>query len=420
MKATLALAVLFATAITNAQQVFGDETRAWMVGPAKAVSSGMITGFNYSESGNKIIYTRTEPASIFQPDPTKPPKLDWFVYDTIRGTNTAIKVNGLSERVNYLLLGDERTVFFLDGLNNKLQGFYDLESGAITQTAISFDKIVYYGNKSAGSFFLVSTSEDTLSLVAPGRRATSFKVPKGLRVMDPFESTATTVKFQAPTHENGSMQLNELTLSLVTGQVQLRPLTADEWSKKVILPTPAAFELIGDEVFSMLGLPSLPQPKGTQNTNSKPKKGYLDRKVPVCPTKFGAALEPNGRSVAYVDNGALLFREIRPFDHELAEKMKLEALKAEALSKAKQIGLALFMCASDSKDAFPNGESLVSRLLPYVKDRRILENFNYTFAGGAMTGIQNPATTELGFTTGPGGRAVVYADGHAQWIQDKL
>ena len=34
-----------------------------------------------------------------------------------------------------------------------------------------------------------------------------------------------------------------------------------------------------------------------------------------------------------------------------------------------------------------------------------------------MTLIGNPAPTELGFTLGPGGRAVAYCDGHVKWVR---
>ena len=36
-----------------------------------------------------------------------------------------------------------------------------------------------------------------------------------------------------------------------------------------------------------------------------------------------------------------------------------------------------------------------------------------------MASIQNPADTEMGYVVGPGGSAVVFADGHAKWVSDK-
>ena len=99
--------------------------------------------------------------------------------------------------------------------------------------------------------------------------------------------------------------------------------------------------------------------------------------------------------------------------------MKIAALKAEAISKSKQVGIALILFASDMEDVLPNGENFVNKLQPYLKNRKMLDGFNYTFAGGPMDQIKDPARTELGFTMAPGGRAVVYADGHAQWVPDK-
>ena len=419
MKAIVALSATLAVALSNAQQVFGDETRAWMVGPAKAVSSGMVTNFEFSGSGNRIIYSRIDPNSMFSPDQIKPPVMERFVFDTAKGTNTPIKIPGISEQAVIALLGDDRTIYFADNGDPKYQGFYNLDSGVVTRLSAPTDNIVYYGDNPLAQFLLVSTAEDSVSLVAPGRAVQSFKVPRGARFLAPIYSDAQVVKFQAYAQSDKLMLLREITFGLRTGESRVRDLTHEEWNKLVAAEVRVPFELSGDENFSMLGLPAPIPVKGGPSARPASKKGYLDRTAPVCPTKFRVQLEPKGRSIAYVDNGALLLREVRPFDHDLAEKMKIAAMKSEALNKSKQLGLALIMYAADMDDVLPNGENFVSRLLPYLKDRKMIDNFNYTFAGGSMSQIANPATTELGFTNGPGGRAVVYADGHAKWINDK-
>ena len=420
MKTVFAISLsILAFGIAQAQQVFGDETRAWMVGPAIAVSSGMVTDFQYSPSGTKLIYSRFDSKHVFQPDPAKPPGLNWFVYDIAKGNNIPLKINGLSDQATMMLLGDERTVFFVDNQNQKRQGFYNFETGATTPTAVPFDRITYFGDSPIAPFLLAITSDESLALIAPGRNVLTFRVPTGTRIQRPVYGDSQQVKFQAYAQEERSFRLREVSLSLRTGEAKVRDLSREEWNKLEPVEIRLPYDLAGGDSFSTLSVPSVAQEKGTPNSKRQPQKGYIDRGVIVCPTKFRAQMEPKGRSIAYVDNGALLLRDIRPFDHDLAEKMKIEALKAEALSQAKQVGLALMIYAADMDDVLPTGENFVGRLLPYLKNRQMLDGFNYTYSGGPVSQLKDPASTELGFTNGPGGRAVVYADGHAKWINDK-
>jgi len=418
MKIIPALFAILATSMASSQQVFGDETRAWMVGPAKAISSGSVNSFQYSARGTKIIYNRTDPNYYFLGE-QKPPKTEWFVYDILKGQSLAIKISGLSWQSNISLLGDERTVFFTDFVDEKVQGFYNLETGAITRTSIPLGKIMYYGENPVATFLVVSTAENAVTLVAPGRGTQSFKIEKGTELLNPTYSDGQIVKFQAYAGRNNQIVLREVTLALRTGESKVRDLKREEWDKMGSKEVKPIFELNNEAEFATLGLPPVQVPKGSPNTKPKPRPGYLERNVYVCPTRFQVQLEPSEKSIAYTDNGALLLREIRPFDHDLAENMKIEALKAQAMSIAKQVGIALVLYAADMDEVLPNGENFVNRLTPYIKDRKMIAAFNYTYAGGPMDQIKDIANTELGFTMGPGGRAIVYADGHAKWVPDK-
>lgn len=154
-------------------------------------------------------------------------------------------------------------------------------------------------------------------------------------------------------------------------------------------------------------------------------------KSPKVPTQYGnaaliefeatlAALSPSGDEVLVVSRGVALIRPITstPVD-EFVEKLE-QQLRSEVLMKAKMAGLAMIMYATDNDERFPSKTENVEALLgPYVKNSEVLKGFVYTFGGGDMASIQNPADTEMGYVVGPGGRAVVYADGHAKWISDK-
>jgi prepilin-type processing-associated H-X9-DG protein len=55
----------------------------------------------------------------------------------------------------------------------------------------------------------------------------------------------------------------------------------------------------------------------------------------------------------------------------------------------------------------------------HLKDPSLLVGFVYTFKGGRQIDLENPTGTVLGYVEGPGGRAVLYADGHATWVNNK-
>ena len=89
------------------------------------------------------------------------------------------------------------------------------------------------------------------------------------------------------------------------------------------------------------------------------------------------------------------------------------------MSNAKQAALALIMFANDTDDTYPSQDvDLRGKLGPYLKDPSLLDKFTYTFAGGSANSIDRPAETQIGYVSGPGGRAVAYADGHVKWIPD--
>ena len=73
------------------------------------------------------------------------------------------------------------------------------------------------------------------------------------------------------------------------------------------------------------------------------------------------------------------------------------------------------MYAEDDDKVFPGPESINEKIKPYVKNQDLFEGFVYTFPGGDMRNIKEPAKTEPGYVAGPRGRAIIYADGHVVW-----
>ncbi len=132
---------------------------------------------------------------------------------------------------------------------------------------------------------------------------------------------------------------------------------------------------------------------------------------------WSGRLAPNGGAVAFVAQGAVYVRPIVRADKAAVLKAKEAAERAMALSDAKQIGLGLLMYAADSDQLLPDPASFAESVQPYLKNGSMLDRFHYTYQGDRdINKIGNPATTELGYMDGPGGRAVLYADGHVIWV----
>ena len=103
-----------------------------------------------------------------------------------------------------------------------------------------------------------------------------------------------------------------------------------------------------------------------------------------------------------------------------------EQLREQLMSQAKQIGLALLMYVQDYDEIFPPADQdFASLLTPYTRDASIFQNpetgvsFVYLLDTTPLSQIENPAATLVGYFEAPGGRVVVYADGHVKWVPDR-
>lgn len=124
-------------------------------------------------------------------------------------------------------------------------------------------------------------------------------------------------------------------------------------------------------------------------------------------------MSPNSDAIYYESQGIGMVRMLPRVSKEDASK----ALQALVMRDAKQVGLALLMYSGDYDDEMPiNNGDWMDNVLPYIKDRGVMDGFTYTYSGGSLTEVKDPANTEMGYKEGPGGRAVVYADGHVKWI----
>ena len=119
---------------------------------------------------------------------------------------------------------------------------------------------------------------------------------------------------------------------------------------------------------------------------------------------------------SYISQGALFVRPISELPKSRFDEALLVYQHTQVMQGARQSGLALIMYAADYEDVLPNNrENLLAILGPYMKDPSMLLNFVYTYPGGPLTAMANPAETQIGYVDGTDGRAIVYGDGHTVW-----
>lgn len=128
-------------------------------------------------------------------------------------------------------------------------------------------------------------------------------------------------------------------------------------------------------------------------------------------------LSPTGNAVAYISRGVAMVRALAHVPKDALLNARAAALRTELLSRVKQIGLAALMNSADNDDNLPSANAdWKTAFNPYLKSMKMMDGFVYSFRGGNLSQVEKPAETELGFIPGPGGRAVVYTDGHAKWV----
>ena len=129
-------------------------------------------------------------------------------------------------------------------------------------------------------------------------------------------------------------------------------------------------------------------------------------------------LLPDASGAVFSAHNAAWFTPLLKVNKATYLAARRAAERTVALSNAKQVGLAVVMYAQDNDEVLPGSDGIQARLSPYLRNDSLFEGFTYTYAGSRLADIASPAETVLGFAAGPGGRALLFADGHAKWVND--
>jgi hypothetical protein len=171
------------------------------------------------------------------------------------------------------------------------------------------------------------------------------------------------------------------------------------------------------KIYSQRGMPCSLQPNDNLYYVTDMVKDLQPSRCLITRMRVGASsVSANGQSIAFESEGSVFACSVEPISADMYEKIRLEAVKREAIEAAKQNALALLMFAADNDDKVGSASELQDRLGPYLKNQGLQGQFSWTYEGSLdFTKVESPAEFVLGFVQTPFGQAVAYADGHVKW-----
>ncbi len=127
---------------------------------------------------------------------------------------------------------------------------------------------------------------------------------------------------------------------------------------------------------------------------------------------------PQQKAVWFVDTFGLYLCDLLPIDSEQLEALLKEAVKADAISRAKQVGTGMMIYGADYDDYLPRSGDWENAVLPYLRSRDLTNGFVYLGNGENLSNLKDPANQVLGYIDTPYGRAIVRMDSSVKW-EDK-
>ncbi|MBC8135455.1 MAG: hypothetical protein H8F28_06150, partial [Fibrella sp.] len=141
----------------------------------------------------------------------------------------------------------------------------------------------------------------------------------------------------------------------------------------------------------------------------------------------GYLVNRNTAAVLFTRDGSLCAAPVFRLSRTAFEQGIRGVQRQVTMSNAKQVGLAILIYSQDYDENYPQpGKGVAKAVRPYIKSEAVFKNpatgepgFVYTHSGStALAEMAEPANTQLGYISGPGGRAIIWADGHVTWLDD--
>jgi hypothetical protein len=417
------------------------DKQAILVAPAETVASWNVDRAAWSPSGQFVLasraYLKLPPIPTAPPDfqqtlvlwdteqrkatelwkavinSDRPPRFDWLPsgdvafavakYRPTRATGQPAPQPGEAAR---------QWVLRIDARRNSMKPLFTLAEEA--ELFVSrHDPVAVVFSQSERSLRILR-SDGTVIRQVPFPAELSFALPRWSSDGARFLIT----QFVAPEGDKGQRALTsaaDYALDIRTGQ--LSKLAARETAREET-PTQAAGDLRlkrSNATVQEGGSRASISPLWLESSAKGPESRVL-----IAPDAEWAEISPRGDAVLYLAGGNASVASLVTLPKELFIQAREAALRMVALSNGKQLGLAAIIYAQKHGDRLPGADEPVAALLREVVNADSLyEGFVYTFPGGNLAEVAEPSKTLLGYVTGPGGRAEIFADGHVTWKKDE-
>lgn len=412
--------------------LIGD--KAYVISEARAVSSGgIVTEFSWSDSGNSALFNRLEmkiSAEMLRPkNPQEaPPSLMASFVHWNRQSNVASVIYRYDTQketiLDYGVMSDERTTYLLTTTADSMSDALTIVTPGGRPEVLRAAENEFLG--------IAHTSKSSTLLVVHGANddGTTMRLSLYDSASKRWSPINFSVKKEQAIFPMGGPDANSYYLVIVSRDSKDRTYFRYDVRRGQVTPSTRDEMRASFNIKSEPGLPiavvdsSATLPDGKQLKSlllcapeGAAKSTRLDKPLYFGVGAGSSELAPKGDGVLYSLDGMLIYRDIISADRELFDRQEALMTKERAISNAKQVGLALIMYASDNDDFMPIGD-IKEAVMPYCKNEELLNGFIYTYQGGNLADIKDPANTPLGFIKGPGGTATVYADGSVRWKED--
>ena len=390
------------SAIVQAQDVFGSDSQAFALMPAETVSSGVVSNVSISFSGRLILFQRRTVTSVeLKPKESK----DWYCFD--RRTKVARKLRVQPETTSVTAMTDDEHLVISTWTGQGHAEILNLATGNMTNIELGDGYVMYAGDKPFSRTIMIGHQSEKVTFLSLDGKTKEVDFGPNIVVSFPYAGDDTNLYFHARVHHANPPVRLKMTLNRTTGAITQSPLKENEELRIIFREEKLRqFSVDSGGGFAMIGLVN----------ERHDYKREIPWKTRVGPDVGNIEVSPANDFVIYQDAGCLLLREIQPVDFALAKKLSEAEALAKLVNRAKQIGTALMVLASDHDDNLPGISDWEKELMPYLKDKDMMRDFNYTYRGGNAGDILSPAETELGFFVAAGGRVVLYSDSHAKFV----
>ena len=394
------------------QDFIGSPSSVKLLLPATAIASGRVINFSFSPQSTYLFYSRILPSDelklLKKDNSNLPTKL--YTYTLKGGVTREIQLDNPRGTLQVIPMGDDATIFFADEGRKGYQGFYNLATKKIVFTTIALENTLYFGEQPGFNWLLTRISPESVMMTFFDGRQVPLGLGNDIQYLERKKQDATNIYMYG--YKVGDFSVKyEVTIRKSDFAVSKKILPKGPLSFDALMPDPQySVDVRGDKVTL------------TDSNALQVKGNVLPPFVDLCLKRSfesSGMLSSDERFVAYLDGGSLLMRELVPSDPKLAMDAARSREKAKAIQDAKMVGTGIMIYTADWDDVLPSADDFNSKIEPYLKNRDLLDGFTYTGKAENLANLKDPAGTEIGFKSGPGGRAIVYADGHVVWKDDK-